>query len=118
MAAPTLVAADIVTTTTGATNVSASLTWQTADVVAIVAGNEGSAVGHSWSASVTTGTGLSFTQKQVNSSNSDPGAACWTAVASAGSSGTSTVTQTGTTTDHSAAGFYIFRGSAGVGNTG
>jgi hypothetical protein len=89
MAAPTLIAFSSANSGTTGTNsqASATLTWQTGDVLVCLAGNEGNG-SHAWSAPTNTGSGLSWTPQQVHSTTgTDCGVAVWTAVATAGSSG-------------------------------
>lgn len=120
MAAPSLVAVGFVESlvAASATEATGSLTWQSGDVILAVASSEGAPGTETWVAPTTTGTGVTFTQKQVHAASSDPGAGCWSAVASAGSSGTFSVKNGNAANSQALAfGVYIFRGSAGVGNS-
>lgn len=119
MAAPTLVAfAEIENSIAASTNLTtASVSWQTNDVIVLMACSEGN--GETISAPTTTGSGVSFgaAQKSHNTSASDTNAVCYAAVASATSSGTYSIQQSGGGTKHMNIGVWIFRGSAGIGNS-
>lgn len=121
--APTLVAFTQAeaSTANGATLATGSVSWQTNDVVVVLAGTEGVAAGETaWSLPTSTGSGLTFSQQQAHSSTgSDGGAAGWTAVASASSSGTISVTcpRNPSGSENLIVGAYVFRGSDGVGNS-
>jgi hypothetical protein len=119
MPAPTLVVAAGAFNDVGATGASAttaSVSWQTGDVVIACVGTAG-AVPDTLSVS-NTGSGISFgTAQQIhNSTGSNAGGACWAAVATANSSGTFTGSETGATEAISIV-VFIWRGSAGVGNS-
>lgn len=118
MAAPTLIAfAEVEGNATSSVPVTtASISWQTNDVVVVVVGNEGN--GTTTLGMSNTGTGLSFgTAQQVHqSAGADGGAGCWAAVATASSSGTFSGTTSGAN-QRTVIGAYVFRGSAGIGNS-
>lgn len=122
MAAPTLVAFSFVNTA-NATGVNITipdtLTWQTNDVVVALCGDEGGSTVTA-NAISTTGSGLTFTRNQNLFANGTfCSAAVFTAVATAGSSGTVSFQETygGGATTNKFLGVYIFRGSNGVGNS-
>lgn len=97
-----------------------SVSWQTDDVVVVFGGTEGGTGGETMSTPTTTGSGLSFgtAQQLHNSTGSDSGLGCWAAVATANSSGTITVPATHASgTRHKFTGAYVWRGSAGIGNS-
>jgi hypothetical protein len=97
---------------------SGSVSWQSGDVVAIIAGAE-SATGTTAWALTNTGSGLAFgsPQKSTPANNSSiAGAYVWAAVASAGSSGTFTVDFKSTVVNCGFA-IWVFRSSAGIGNS-
>lgn len=106
---------------TGVNVTTASVSWQTNDVVVVFTGCEGGAAGETLNTPTTTGTGLSFgaAQQQHDSTGSDASGGCWAAVASASSSGTfsGSYTHVGATGRNTAVGVYVFRGSAGIGNS-
>lgn len=99
----------------------ASISWQTDDVVVAITGCEGGASGETLNTPTTTGSGISFgsAQQAHNSTGSDASGAVWAAVASAGSSGTfsATYSHVGATGRNTVIGVYVFRGSAGIGNS-
>jgi hypothetical protein len=101
-----------------ASEASASLTWQTGDVLVAVAMNEGANNGLTFTIS-NTGSGLSWTVAQSHISSSDTSLYAWTTTASAGSSGT--VTATISTANEMSMGVYQFRApggsTIGVGNS-
>lgn len=121
--APTLVAFASTETTvaTGVAVTTASISWQTGDVVVLFAQTDGESGGETIAAPSTTGSGITFTQQQLHqSAGSDTGAGCWAAVASANSSGTfsTSATHTGVNTSRpKRVSVYIWRGSAGIGNS-
>lgn len=122
MAAPTLVAFVQATAAvnTGVAVTTASISWQTGDVVVVFTGCEGGAGGETLNAPTTTGAGLTLAQQQLhNSSGSDASGGCWAAVASSSSSGTftGTYTHTGGTGRNTLVVVAVFRGSAGIGNS-
>lgn len=116
--APTLIS---YTETSWVGNVSsvttASLSWDTGDVIVCLMASAGANT-LSWSTPTTTGTGLTFTlAKGHNTTATDCGAAIYTAVAAATSSGTVTEAPTSSFTNHIGLGVYVARGSAGVGSS-
>jgi hypothetical protein len=100
------------------TNVTtASLSWQTGDVVIVFAGNEGNGT-QTLNTPTTTGSGISFgTAQQLHQNASDCGGGCWAAVASASSSGTFSVNDTHSGSRTILIGVYIVRSSSGIGNS-
>ena len=121
MAAPTLIAfAEAHGAVASGTNITtASLSWQTSDVIIVVTGTEGGSGGETQNTPTTTGSGVTLTQQQKHdSTGTDAGAGCWAAVASANSSGTFSFNFTNLAqTRNIHVGVYIFRGSAGIGNS-
>lgn len=114
MASPTLIAFSEKDTGVNGANVAseatATLTWQTGDVLVAMAVDEGS--NNAVTFSITnTGSGLAWTARQSHSSNNDCTLYAWSAVATAGSSGT--VTATHTNTSQMAIGVYQFRAPTG-----
>lgn len=104
----------------GAAVTTASVTWQAGDVVVLFAATEGGTGGETIGTPSTTGTGISFgaAQQIHESTGSDSGGACWAAVATAGSSGTFSIAPTHAgSTRYKLIAVYIFRGSAGIGNS-
>jgi len=106
---------------TGVNVTTASISWQTNDVIVAFAGCEGGAGGETINTPTTAGSGISFgaAQQIHNSTGSDATAGCWAAVASASSSGTFSVnyTHAGGTSRDTPIGVYVWRGSAGIGNS-
>jgi hypothetical protein len=123
MTAPTLVAfaQAEAAVNSGVAVTTASVSWQTNDVVVVFVGTEGAPAGEALNAPTTTGSGISFgtAQKQHDSTGTDASGGCWAAVASANSSGTfsGSFTHGGATGINTVIGVYIFRGSAGIGNS-
>jgi hypothetical protein len=120
---PTLVA---FAQTTSAVNTdvavtTASISWQTDDVVVVFTGCEGGAGGETLNTPTTTGSGISFgaAQRIHNSTGTTASGGCWAAVATANSSGTfsGTYSHVGGTGRFTVIGVYVFRGSAGIGNS-
>lgn len=119
MAAPTLVvfSENEAVVTNGGTIAAPSMSWQTNDVVVVLAANEGN-LASTFTGPTTTGTGLSFTNRQLhNTTAADPGGAGWTAVATGNSTGTISVGQSGAGSQRIVIGVYIYRSSTGVGNS-
>jgi hypothetical protein len=112
---PTLIGFAQVAGTT-ATVTTASLSWQTGDVIVVLAVNEGATSGATFTTPTTTGSGLTFTQQQNHTSASNCAAGGWTAVASATSSGTFTIGGISAGPNRTG-GAFVWRGSAGVGNS-
>ena len=112
----TLVQAAFATTTTGNTATTASVSWQTGDVVVVIYGNAG-ASNANMAAPSNTGSGLSWTQNQSIASASCCGGALATAVASGSSSGTITAGSVAGPSQQNFTGVYVWRGSLGVGNS-
>lgn len=106
---------------TGVNVTTASVSWQTDDVVVVFTGCEGGTSGETMNTPTTTGTGISFgaSQQQHDSTGSDASGACWAAVATANSSGTfsGSYTHVGATGRNTVVGVYVYRGSAGIGNS-
>lgn len=89
----------------------AAVSWQTGDVVVVVAGQEDvSAV-----LAVPTATGLTFTSQRSNTTASTCGTQLATAVAA--SNGSSAVSMTGSGSAHWGFGVWVVRTSTGVGNS-
>ena len=122
MAAPTLAAfAEVEAATASGVNVTtASVTWQSGDVVVALCGTEGGTGGETLVTPTTTGSGIAFgTAQQVhNSTGTDCGGGCWAAVASAGSSGTYSFNATHSSGNRNKLlGVYVVRGAGGIGNS-
>jgi hypothetical protein len=122
MAAPTLAAAAVAeaAVATGVAVTTASISWQTNDVVVAFVGSEGSVSGEVPNTPTTTGSGISFgTAQKTHTSASDCSGACWAAVATANSSGTfsGSYTHTGSSGINTVVGVLVIRGSAGIGNS-
>jgi hypothetical protein len=122
MSAPTLIAFAETESApaSGGSVTTASVSWQVGDVVLLLAGTEGGTGGETLGTPSTTGSGVALAQKQRHdSTGSDPGGVGYAAVATAASSGTFSISQTNgaTAARNVLLGVYIFRGSAGVGNT-
>lgn len=121
MAAPTLAQVALIassgTVAAGGTLATASVSWQSGDVIVVMAGDEGQQ--GTWSVPTTTGSGITLTAQQVhNSAGSNCGAGCWAGVATAASSGTFSVkNENSNTAQAMMAGVYVVRGSAGIGNS-
>jgi len=116
VAAPTLVQAAFATTTTGNTATTASVSWQTDDVVVVIYGNAGAAPAN-MAAPTNTGSGLSWTVNQSIAAASNCGGALATAVATASSSGTVTAGSVAGPSEQNFTGVCVWRGSLGVGNS-
>lgn len=97
MAGPTLIAFSEADSgsVTQQTITSATLTWQTGDILVAAAIDEGGANGLTFTIS-NTGSGLSWTNRIAHASSSDTTFYMWTAVATANSSGTVTATDSAT----------------------
>lgn len=122
MAAPTLVqVAWVEAAVNTATNVTtASVSWQSGDLVVAGGLTTGGTGGETLSQPTTTGTGVALAQQQLhNSTGADCGAGIWAAVASGASSGTFSFqyTHAGATSRPTWLGVAIFRGSGGIGNS-
>lgn len=107
---PTLISYTEIAYTTATTTsiVSASISWQTGDVIVVEALCESAtALG------TPTATGLTFTSQKSNSAASSCASQCATAVAASASSSAVTITRAGT--PHAGAGIWVWRGSDGVG---
>jgi len=106
---------------TGVNVTTASISWQTNDVVVAFTGCEGGTSGETLNTPTTTGSGISFgaAKQQHDSTGSDASGGCWAAVATANSSGTfsGSYTHVGGTGRNTVIGVYVFRGSAGIGNS-
>lgn len=102
-------------TSSGTPKVSASISWQAGDVVVVIQGDEGNAAG---GLSAPTATGLSFVNKQIIS---NPGTLCGARIDVATPAGSGSATVSCTNVDGTTAewgfGVWVWRGSAGVGNT-
>lgn len=112
--APTLVsytetASWVVAATTKST---ASVSWQTGDILVVMSGSEG-ATGTS-RLGTPTATGLTFTKRASNITNSTCEA--YTATAVAASTSSSAVTCTSTVSQKYGCGVWVWRTSAGIGN--
>jgi len=122
LAAPTFVSYNSTTsafTATGATKSTASISWQSGDVVVAVLGAENT---NSITLGVPTVSGLTFTmQKQNNPGTASSTCASMVATAVAASSSSGAVSSTATGSNSGTLfwgmGVYVFRGSAGVGNS-
>lgn len=88
--------------------VSASITWQTGDVITVICVVEGTST-----VAVPTATGLTFTSNQSNTAGSTCNGRVSTAVAASGSSGAVTTVITGG--NQRGMGVWVDRGSDGVG---
>lgn len=94
--------------TTGASKSTASVSWQTGDVLVVVAGTEsGSNIG------TPTATGLTFTSRAAVTSGSVCGTRAATAVAASSGSSAITCTNAGGASDHWGFGVWVWRGSDG-----
>lgn len=91
----------------------ASVSWQTGDVIAVLCGDEGIATE---SFATPTATGLTFTAQKTHTASSSPAAGVWTAVAASTSSSTITCQDPGTNA-HWGASVWVWRGSDGVGTS-
>jgi len=112
--APTLVSHNTVPyNSTALTLTSPSISWNANDVIVVVGGTEGA--NSSDILGTPTATGLTFTARQTIAPSTRCAAYVWTAVAGSSGSGTISVVHNNT----SDAGFtvWVFRGSAGVGNS-
>lgn len=116
MAAPTLISyndatADWTTGSAGGSKSTASISWQTGDVIVVIAGAEGiNTLG------TPTATGLTFTKNVNNTTASTCEGFAATAVAASASSGAVTVTSS-STSQHWGFGVWVWRSSTGVGNS-
>lgn len=111
---PTLISYNDATsawTTGAATKSSASISWQTGDVLVVVSGAEAADT-----LGTPTATGLSFTKQKNNVTASTCAAFVATAVAASASSGAVSVTNS-SSTHHWGFGVWVWRGSDGVGNS-
>jgi len=121
--APTLVAfAEVdAPANTGVNITSASLSWETGDVITVFPMTPGATDGEVINAPTTTGSGVSFgaAQQQHNSTGTDCGIGCWSAVATQNSSGTFSFnyTRVGATNRNIGMIVAISRGSGGIGNS-
>ena len=118
--APSLISYTAVPWTTITTSAnSSSISWQTGDVIVVIQGNGG--YNSTKIPGVPTATGLTFSSQQLISpvNNTSPSAArVSTAVAASSGSGVISLTQPGAgSTNAWGAGIWVFRGSAGVGNS-
>lgn len=122
MAAPTLVATAFVAgyVPAGSSQTTASIAWQTDDVVVAVALSEGASTEPNWAAPTTGGSGISFgaAQRLHASTGSEPGGAIYACIATQDSSGTFTHgnVRAGSVNAQSIQ-VYVFRGSLGIGNS-
>jgi hypothetical protein len=114
---PPTVSSFVNSTLTGAaaSEVTASTSWNSGDVVLVVGYTDDNA--NTLGVPTTTGTGLTFTQKVTTAgvNGADCKAYAWAATASATSSGTISSTASGSI--HAAIGAFVFAGSAGTGAT-
>lgn len=123
MAAPTLISYTETSWTTqhaaNAAVATASVTWQTGDVVVILGGSEGAVTTTAYTPTAATGLAWGSVQQYVSGGGSNSDAFVWAAVASSGSSGTITVTASGQGSTSDIWGFavWVWRGSAGIGNS-
>lgn len=116
MASPTLIAFSAVKgqLLANATESTATLTWQTGDILVAVAGNEGVVSGMTIAAPTNTGSGIAWTTQQSYTNGSDCCVGGWTAVATANSSGTvTTKNPSGSTNNNTFLGVYQFRAPSG-----
>lgn len=97
----------------GTSRASASISWQTADVIAVLSGSEGQTGGPP---GVPTASGLTFNSQQVNSAASSCSSRASAAVAGSSGSGAVTVTL-GDATQHWGFSVWVYRGSDGIGNS-
>jgi hypothetical protein len=99
----------------------ASLTWQTGDILVLLVNGSGAATGNTFQAPTNTGSGITWTQKQLHVAASDTEIGAWTSVATANSSGTVTITMNTTGNDAVQIGVFQWRAPSGytiaVGNT-
>lgn len=117
-AAPTLISYNEATTggsfTAGAaTKTTASISWNSGDVIVVISGSSSIELPNAPS---TTGTGLAFTTNKSNNAAGSCAGRLSTAVASATSSGTISVT-TGESSHHWGFAVWVWRSSTGVGST-
>lgn len=98
----------------------ATLSWNTGDVVVLLGGTEGGTGGETFGTPSNTGTGIAWgaAQKIHDSTGTDAGVACWAAVATGASSGTFSIapTHASGTREKLVAGLVI-SGSGGIGNS-
>ena len=112
MAAPTLISYTETTWTTTATTLStASVSWQTNDVLVVISGAEGAGA----NLGTPTATGLTFAKQKSNTAAGSCEAFVATAVAGSSSSGAVTVTSSAS--QHYGFGVWVWRSSTGVGNS-
>lgn len=99
--------------TTGASKATASVSWQTNDVIAVLAAAEG----FSDVLTTPTATGLTFTKQQDITNGTNTRCAAFVAAAVAGSTSSSTVTVTNSGGGFWGFGVWVWRGSAGIGTS-
>src|SRR5512146_2931512 len=103
-------------TTGGSPKATAStVSWQTGDVVVVIAGSDGTQNDNFGTPSVTnlTGTGLTFSDKVDHQSNSDCAALLSIATAAGNGSGNISVSLAGDSSGHWGFGVWVWRGSTG-----
>lgn len=115
--APTRVSyTEVVWNTTGTSKATASISWQTGDVIVVMAASESAAASTEIPA-VPTATGLTFASQVVTTA---PNSFCSARISAcvAGSNGSGAVTtMLGTNAIHWGFGVWVYRGSAGLGNS-
>lgn len=79
----------------------ATLTWQTNDLLLALAANAGASPNDTFNVPTNTGTGLAWSQVVLHAASSDTGLGCWVATANAAGSGVVTITNsTGVASDN------------------
>lgn len=121
MAAPTLISYTETASwvTSGNPKSIASISWETGDVLVFLGLSETVATDFTWATPTNTGSGLTWAAQQTVTGSNIATAAIYTAVAAASSSGVITQTATGAAPGSLHWGFavWVYRGSAGVGNS-
>lgn len=113
MAAPTLISYTESTWTAGATTKTlASISWQTGDVIVVIAGNEAN---DAWT--LPTVAGLTFTTQKTNTAASTCSSLVSAAVAASSSSGTISMGDPTNPASHWGFAAWVWRGSQGIGNS-
>jgi hypothetical protein len=112
MAAPTLISyTETAWNATGTSKSSASISWQTGDVICVIAGSEAND-----NLSVPTATGLTFASQKNNVAASTCGTRVSAVVAGSNGSDAVTVTNPSSVSDWGF-GVWVWRGSGGIGNS-
>ncbi len=117
MAAPTLISYTEVASwaTTGTSKSTASVSWNSGDVITVVAGSEG---GNNGTLGTPTATGLTFAKNQDITANGGTRCAAFTATAVAGSNSSGSIQVTNSNSgEHWGFGVFVHRSSTGAGNS-